>query len=194
MKKARTVEIPDNRTVDFKTYMKLNDHAYKSALFYATNYNKNSFQIREKLLQKGYIKEDITITYNNGNTENHNIIEENIQKLTEQYILDDYQYVVSFIQNGIDSGKSLQTLKNKLFMNKVPQRLIEQVIESEDVEINESYGLDKEASKIARSSSFAKLDKYKKQQKLVRTLVGKGFNMGEVYDWINENSDIIEEG
>lgn len=193
MKKAKTVEIPENRTIDFETYIKLNDHAYKSSLFYVTTYNKNSYQIREKLIQKGYIQDTIIVQYKDGHTEEYNIIDDTLDKLKDQLILDDYQYVKSFLQNGLDSGKSLQSLKNKLFINKIPSEMIDQILDSDEIRIDESYGLDKEASKIVRSSSFYKLDKYKKQQKLLRTLVNKGFKMDEVYAWINDNSDIIDD-
>lgn len=192
MKKAKTVEIPLNKTVDFKTYMQLNDHAYKSALFYVTTYNKNSYQIREKLIQKGYIEEDITVTYKDGNTETYNIIDDTLDKLTQQYLLDDYQYTVNVLQNGVDAGKSVQNLKSKLLQNKIPIEMINEALDSNDVELDEAYGLDKLATKTTNSSSFQKLDKYKKQQKLVRTLVSKGFSMGEVYDWIKEHPDIME--
>lgn len=191
MKKARTVEIPDNRTVDFATYMKLNDHAYQSALFYATNYNKNSYQIKEKLLLKGYINDDLTVTYKDGRTETYNIIEETIAKLKEQYILDDEEYVLNTLQNGLDNGKSLQKLKSKLISSKIPVDMINKAIE--EIEIDESYGLDKEANKIIRSSTFQKMDKYKRQQKMVRTLASKGFKIPEIYEWMNENIDIIED-
>lgn len=193
MKKARTVTIPDDRRVDFKTYTKLNDHAYKSALYYATTYNKNTYQIREKLYDKGYVQDEVIVVYKDGHEERYNIVDETIDKLVAQYISDDYQYTVDFLNNGISSGKSVQSLKTKLVMNKIPPDMISEAIESGDVETDDSYGLDKQAHKIVNSSSFDKLDRFKRQQKLLRSLSSKGFSIPEIYEWMNDHSDDIDE-
>lgn len=192
MKKAKTVSIPDNRIVDFETYMKLNDHAYKSSLFYVTTYNKNSFQIKEKLLEKGYVNAPIVVSYKDGHTEEYNIIEDTIERLVRQHIIDDEQYVINFIQNGLDSGKSLSSLKNKLYMNKIPTDMVTKILDSGYIAIDETDGLDRQATKITNSSSFYKLDKYKKQQKLLRSLATKGFKVSDIYQWIEDNPDSME--
>lgn len=189
MKKARTIHIPDNRVIDEKTYQEYSDHAYKSASWYITAYNKNSFEIKDKLIQKGYIDDDVIVKHNNKQQTLHNMIEETLQKLKDNYMLDDLEYIKEFIQSGINNNKSLNSLKTKLRNKKIPYVLIEKALEDSSLELDETDGLDRQASIIIRSGSFQKLDDFNKKQKLVRRLVSKGFDMGDIYSWIDDNEE-----
>lgn len=189
MKKARVIEIPDDLTITGKQYQEYTEHAYKSASWYVAAYNKNSFEIREKLLNKGYIDDQVTVKHDNGETTYHNLIEETFKKLSENHMLDDMEYVKEFIQNGINNGRSLNALKTKLRNKKIPYQMIEDALQDDSLDLDEEYGLNKQASIIVRSGSFQRLDEFKKKQKLVRSLATKGFDMGEVYSWINENEE-----
>lgn len=189
MRKAKTVNIPDDRILDEKTYQELSDHAYKSASWYISAYNKNSYEIKEKLLQKGFIDDDIIVNSSFGETSYHNIIEETFKKLTDNYMLDDMEYVKEFIQSGINSGKSLNALKTKLRNKKIPYQMIEEALEDTSLDTDEADGLDRQASIISRSGSFQRLDEFKKKQTLMRRLVSKGFDMGDIYSWIDDNEE-----
>lgn len=189
MRKARTVNIPDDRILDEKTYQELSDHAYKSASWYISAYNKNSYEIKEKLLQKGFIDDEIIVNHSSSETSYHNIIEETFKKLTDNYMLDDMAYVKEFIQSGINSGKSLNALKTKLRNKKIPYQMIEEALNDTSLDTDEEDGLDRQASIIARSGSFQRLDEFKKKQTLVRRLVSKGFDMGDIYSWIDDNEE-----
>lgn len=189
MKKARTIAIPDDRVINQKQYQEYSDHAYKSASWYITAYSKNSFEIKEKLLQKGYLDEEITVKHNTGETTHHNMIDETFKKLSDNYMLDDMEYIKEFIQTGINNGRSLNNLKTKLRNKKIPYQMIEDALQDDSLDLDEEYGLDKQASIIVRSGSFQRLDDFKKKQKLVRSLVTKGFDMGDVYSWIDSNEE-----
>lgn len=190
MKKARVIELPENRTIDEKTYEEYSEHAYKSASWYITAYNKNSFEIKEKLMNKGYIDDDVIVQHSKGEITHHNFIEETFQKLADNHMLnDDMDYVKEFIQNGVNNGRSVNAMKTKLRNKKIPYDMITEALEDDSLDLDEEYGLDKQASIIVRSGSFQRLDGFKKKQKLVRRLLSKGFDMGDIYSWINNNEE-----
>lgn len=193
MKKAKQVDFPQDRPLTFEEYNDLSKHAYNSALWYVTNYNKNSYQIRTKLYDKGYLKDEVPVVKNDEKTY-HNIVEETITKLKDFSYINDESYVESAIYSGLRKGKSISSIRTKLFQTGLPKDLIDKGMEefSEETQTEmEDDALDKAASKIVNSYSFTKItDPFKAKQKIVQSLATKGFPMGKIFEWIDENLDL----
>lgn len=192
MKTAKKVEIPDE-PITFEAYTKLIRHGHNSAQWYAMNYNRNSYQIREKLLQKGYPSDDVQYLKRDGSVTSGNLIDEIIQQVKDELIVDDEASLESIISNQYRAGKGLSVIKTKLYRAGYSKDEIERGLEEYDkhydLEEDNWDALCKSANKIVISSSYRKLDGFKAKQKLVRSLVSKGFNMSDIYSWINENVD-----
>lgn len=194
MRQAKTVEIPEDRTITEEEYRKLSSHAYKSSVWYITTYNKNSYQTREKLLKKGYIKDSVIVLKNDSTQYEVNIIDEIIEKLFDYYILDDDAYVDSFIRNSLSRGIGLSSIRVKLLNNGIPQDMIERFFVDYENDTRVDEALDKSAYKIINSSSFRKLDFFKRKEKIVRSLVSKGFALSDIFEWVEEHhGDISDE-
>lgn len=193
MKKAKRVDVPTDRPLDFDEYESLKKHAYNSALWYINNYGKNSYQIRTKLYDKGFLKTEIKVIHDEKEFYS-NIVEEVIEQLIDYSFINDEQYIDNAISSGLNKGKSLSAVKTKLFQTGLPKDLIDEGIErfeeKEDDNL-EDEALDKAANKIVRSYAFTKIDDpFKAKQKIIQSLGTKGFQIGKILEWIDENLDL----
>lgn len=197
MRKAKKVEIPENHTVKQEEYTKLYKHAKTSALWYVTNYNKNSQQIKQKLYDKGYPKTPLKIIKKDQTTTQENIVEKIIEYLEKYGYINDEDYVKNTLDNQLRTGKSITQAKTKLFQSGLNKEFYEPIIEKEikqqNTTYNETESLDKAANKITNKTSFKKLNSFKAQQKLVQNLATKGFPFEQIYEWIENNQEIFEE-
>lgn len=193
MKKARVVEFPSDRALTFEEYEDLKKHAYNSALWYVTNYAKNSYQIRTKLYDKGYPKNEVETVDNYDEKFYSNIVEEVVKQLEDFSYVDDESYIDDAISSGLRKGKSISSIKTKLIHTGLPKDMIEKGLEGfeDDKEELEDDALDRAAQKIVNSYSFTKIeDKFKAKQKVVQSLGTKGFPMGKIFEWIDNNLDL----
>lgn len=191
MKKAKNVEIPLDRPLTYDEYKKLRKHAINSAIWNATHYNRNTFQIRDKLITKGYTTENVTFINKDGDQEDANIIDDTISHLINNSIIDDERLADDYVYNSAMAGKSISSIRTKMFQKMFPKEIIDNSIDKflEEYDDTDSDALIRVAEKIVRVNSFKKLDQYKKKNKLIRMLVSKGFSFNEILDWINEHPE-----
>lgn len=191
MKKARKVEIPDDRALTVGELEDLKSHAWNSSIWYASNYIKTTGQIKQKLYDKGYPRDEVEVINDDGSTTWVNIVEETVERLVEYSYVDDAAYVSSALRSGIRSGKSLSSLKTKLFQAGIDKNLIEEGIAeiSEEDESFEDEALHKTASKLITSRTYLKLEHSDRRNKLVKTLLTKGFQLSAVLEWADEHMD-----
>lgn len=190
MKKARIVEIPSDRPLTTEEYEDFNSHALNSSIWYASTGGKNTYQIKKKLVTKGYSDDDVTIKDDSGLETYENMIANAVERVLELHLVDDEGFVRNAVNAAIRSGKSMSSVRTKMTMTGLPRDFVNSVIEQalldEDDDV-EKEALHRAASKVVTSSAYRKLEGQKAKQKIVMTLVTKGFNMGEVYEWINEH-------
>lgn len=189
MKKARTVDIPVDRPLTFDEYTDLCKHAINSGIWNATKYNKNSWQIREKLLMKGYLDGSVYYIDTDGTEKQADIISDTLKHLIERDFLNDKDLAENFVYNSAMSGVSLLIIRQKMSMKLFPSYMIDEVVNNftEKYGDTDSDGLAKAAEKLSRSSSFRKLDEIKKKQKFMRVLVSKGFSYSDIQCWMEDN-------
>ena len=194
MKQAKKVEIPTDRPLTFKEYEKLSKHAINSARWNIQNYSRNSWQVADKLRNKGYLKEDVTYIDSDGQICQSNIIDETLSKLVEEGTLDDDKLAKDYVESNSLSGKSLSSVRTKMMQRLYPRDLIDKTIEKfeEENEDSEQESFDYAAERLNRNSSFRRLEPIKRKQKFIRTLASKGFSLNLIYEWINSNPGEME--
>lgn len=181
MKKARKVFIKDEITAE--EYEELLQHAKNSALWYQTNFFKNSNQIREKLYDKGFPKHPTLIT---DGTE-RDFVEETIKFLDEMAFLDDEYYVENLVQELMEKGKGINYIKQKAWERKVETEDLEEVLNR--TEFRELYkeSFEKAESRIKASSSYlTREEDWRKKQFLTQRLMQTGFTYGDISTYLTE--------
>lgn len=191
MKKPKIIEIPTDRPLTFKEYEKLRKHAINSATWNVQNYSRNSWQIIDKLKNKGYPTEDVTYTDTDNNIHTSNLIDETLQKLIEDSILDDKQLAEDYVSSQAMSNKSLGSIRTKMMQRLYPRDIIDTAIDnySEQNEDSDQEALDNAAERLTRNSSFSRLEPMKRKQKFIRQLASKGFSLDGIYQWINDHPE-----
>lgn len=192
MRSAKKVSIPDNRRLSYDDYCRLRKHAFNSALFYITTYNKNSFEVHKKLLDKGFIEDDVIVVDANHYEKSMNIIQDVFQDLKESLLIDDEAFVKDYIDQNLSNGKSIQYIKMRLLSKYVPTSMVNEIIEeySDDFNNNEDIALDIEGSKILKKHNISSIDDdNKRKQKFLQAMVRKGFNFQKSLEWYNDNFD-----
>jgi len=153
------------------------ESAYKKAMNYSLNllgkYYKSKHELIKKLREKEY---------------NEDTINKVIGRLDELGYLNDEKYVEAFIRNKQDTSQGLnkRTLYNKLLQKGIDKELIQQGLESSDIDEYQN-ALDA-AQKKLRS---LKGDIKSKKAKLYSFLLYKGFNY-EICSKVINNVDLIE--
>lgn len=197
MKKARKVEVPSDRNLTEKEYNDLNDHAFNSSMWQASNYTRSEKQIREKLYEKGYPKDEVTVDFRFG-LETKNMVEDAVNRLIDLRIIGDEKLAEDIIRLQLSKGNGLMKAKMSAFQKGVSFDVINEVVESleEDNLLEDSINeaLDKAARQIIRTSSYYREeDKRKRDQKFVQKLVTKGFSFSDIAEWKEEYAHLLED-
>jgi len=193
MKTARKVEVPLDRPLTVKEYNDLNDHAFNSAMWQATNYSRSVKQLRDKLKDKGYPEDSVEVDWGNEVTE-HNMIDDAVNRLKDLRLVDDHQLAEAIIKSHLSRGNGISKGRTAAFQKGVPFDVIDEVLEEMDTEDSVSDALDKAARAILRSPSYYRTeDKRKRDQKFVQKLVGKGFSFSDISSWREEFAELLED-
>lgn len=184
MKKAREIEIPEDRPLTFEEFTDFKNHAYNSSSWYATEYVRTEKQIRDKLLKKGYINGEVDYLNEKGVEESFDIIEWVLEKLRDYLLIDDDALARRFVERELNNGKGAQWIHQKLSAKGISHDRVDELIEemkSDDVTIE---GVERVAERYMRNSTYLKQpDKYKKRQKLVSHIISRGFSFDDITLW-----------
>lgn len=193
MKQAKKVEIPENRQLNQKEYDKLSEHAYNSAFFYATSFNKSSAQIREKLYKKGYISDNVFVTDDYGDVSEINIVDDVLTRLEEQYLIDDNDYARKYVQMRLNQGKGTTIIRHELRRNGIENTIIDELLDDVDEdEITKS--VQKSFDRFLRSYGYRSAkDNNTRKQKAFQYLVSKGFSIDTIVTFLNNNWVDVDE-
>lgn len=193
MKTARKVEVPLDRPLTPKEYNNLNDHAFNSSMWQASNYSRSVKQLRDKLKEKGYPEDSVEVDWGTEVTE-HNMIDDAIAKLQDLRLVDDYQLAESIIKSHLSRGNGISKGRTSAFQKGIPFEVIDEVIEGMDTEDSVFQALDKAARAILRTPGYYRTeDKRKRDQKFVQKLVSKGFSFSDISSWREEFAELLEE-
>lgn len=194
MKKAREIEIPETRNLTWEEYSDFNSHAIASSMWYASNYSRNSNQIREKLYAKGYPKDEVAVDTYSGETIYKDMVEDTVEYLIECLLIDDRQYATSVINSQLSRGLGVSRIRSALFAKKVDPELAQELLETLDLEEQTHEAIDRAARKVVKSSAFLKLEPgWPRQQKLTQQLASKGFSFSDISEWRDNNEDAMGE-
>lgn len=196
MKKARHVSIPDDRRLTESQYEELLTHARRSAEWNIVNFGRNETEVREKLRRKGYVTDDVHVVGSDGSETDRNLIEETITYLKETRILDDAQTLENLIYDLASSGKSMTSVRMKALQRRFPAEDVDKAVESYRERYgdeDERTGLDRAAGRIISTASFGNLTWRRKKQRFIGSLVSKGYQMNDIFEWIDAHEEIFDE-
>ena len=189
-KKPRTIELPEDLRITDKEYQDYFDHAKKSGTFYAIKFGKSTGEIREKLIGKGYVDEPVEVIHADESVVKVHLIQDTIDYLVENHLVDDEMIAEHIVSSKRSSGRGNLDILRRLKRKKIPEHIIEQVMEEyedEDDELNDNSPIVKSGYQYQRRSSFRKeQDPFKKKQKLYLFLQGRGFGGSEIRTYMEE--------
>lgn len=188
MRTARKVDFPVGRVLRKKEYDELRAHAYNSALYYVTNFGKNSSQIRSKLVGKGYFDGAVPVDDGFGEIFEADIISDVIETLEKQYLLDDYDYTLKYVKSNFSSGKGESKIRLELIHRGIEKEMIDEVFEELGSEAKFD-AIKKSFDVFVNSSKYEKFEPgYCRKQKVSQYLLNKGFSYSEISDFFVEVS------
>ena len=183
MKQARQVIIPTDRPLTWDEVSDLRAHAKASSLWYATSYSRNSSQITEKLLKKGFLLETVTAFDKEGKKFTVDLIGEVLEYLKDLSVVDDKHYAESFVASKMRAGLGINRIRRELMLKGISSALIDEVmVEIEGSELNDAFEIT--LRRLMNASSFTRLssEPAKQRQKLIQGLLAKGFSYSDISD------------
>jgi len=184
MKKARQIEIPSDRPLTYEEFEDFKNHALNSSLWYASEYTRSEKQITEKLLNKGYIRDDVEYIDDYGESKFFNIIDHVIEHLKQGLVLDDEAYARSLINRYSAGRRGKSYIKTKLYEKGIDSSLAERLLEELRDEEQIIADIDSLAERYMNSSAYLRVeDKYKRRQKLTTHLVTRGYGFDDISLW-----------
>lgn len=196
MKKPKTVEIDD--VISEKEYKRFLKYGINSSTWYATTYARSTHETRDRLIQKGYPTSSTQVKLEkDGEIKEVVILDEVIENLQSNGILNDQAIVEYAIYAAFTNNQGMSKVLRKLSTRGIDRELIDEEMEKltesfdEEEQAQAEYdGVDRLASRMVESYAFTKIaDPWKRKNKLMTTLVRKGYQFGTVQEWIDENSE-----
>lgn len=180
MKKARQVEIPEDRTLDADEYNELKTHAINSTLWYLSNYPAHSSKLRTRLLDKGYVSEPLLVE-----GEERDLLEEVISELRDSHFINDHDFLVSKLNGELSKGKGVTQALMKLRMLGVADDELEaakeEVLQSQE-RLDEA--LAKGYAKALRSAAVRKHEGWNRRVAIKSKLASWGFDFDAIDEWM----------
>lgn len=188
LKKPRMVSIPENRVITPEDYADISEHARKSAFYYASERGKTSGEIRQKLLDKGYVDGYVYVAADMSSDEGraaYDIITDTIEMLDDALMIHDEQIAEDTVRGMLDRGKGSREIREKLHRRLLASDIIESSVASIDDE-DEMQSLRDIAQRYMERSTYQKTeDAFSRRQKLSAFLARRGFS----YEQINRFTD-----
>ncbi len=145
-------------SVEFYNYL-------ENAICYINKYYKNSYMIEQYLIKKGADKD---------------VANKVILYLTEHNLIDDHKYLNDFICHYLDMSYGPKYIISKAYSVNINQNIIKRI--DFNLYKDKIYdNLDKLINKL--TFSIKDEDKYKKRNKIIKSLLNKGYD----YDMIVSN-------
>lgn len=193
MKQAKRVEIPEDRTLTTKEFSRLRDHAVNSASFYALDRGLNSAQIREKLLRKGYIEDDVEYTASDGSQHRFNFIDFALGEVVDRGFVDEEAVAERIVSRCLARGAGVGAIRQAFWVGKVPADVAESVLSKLEVEgqdeVNEA--LQTALRRAKNSFSYRKHEGDTRAQEgyLRKSLMTKGFGWDDIARVLKDEGD-----
>lgn len=200
MKKARIVEIPEDRPLTEDEYEKLSKHAFNSSVWTLGRSRKSEREIRDKLQQKGYVahdvlvkKEDVSLDDARPATYSVNIIDDLIEQLKSLQYIDDEYTAQMIAESELRRGKGPVAIKMKLQQKGFTQDIINETLEEHTVEDDVAEAIQRAADAYTRKSVYRKeANSFMKKQKLMKHLATRGFSFPDINQYFDDVYDYLE--
>lgn len=190
MKKARQIIIPEDRPLTWDEFYDYDLHARNSSIWYATEYTRSEQQIIDKLLAKGYIRDDVAYLSQGGDEKSHNIIDGVLETLRENHLVSDESYAKGLINRYSDSKRGASYIRQKLIAKGISSDDAERLLEETRDEDQIFENIEALASRFVETSSYKRIDNsFKQKQKLTSHLLSRGFSFGDIRDWEDQREE-----
>lgn len=190
MKKARQIEIPEDRALTWDEYYDYNLHARNSSIWYATEYSRSEQQIIDKLLAKGYVRDDVAYVNQAGEETTGNIIDEVLETLRENHLVSDESYAKGLINRYSDSKRGAGYIRQKLIAKGITSDDVDRLLEETRDEEQIFESIEALATRYMESSAYKRVDNsFKQKQKLTSHLISRGYSFGDIRDWEDQREE-----
>lgn len=194
MKKARVIEIPEDRPLTMQEYEDYAKHAVNSCIWTLSRWIQSEQQLRDKLRRKGYVDRPVPVEYigtvfddDLSGIRHINIIQEAIDTLVSQAYLDDTLTAQNLAKRELQRGKGATAIRKKLMEKQYKKEDIEQALASIDDSEDVAYAVEKAANRYMRSATYRKeQEPFLRKQKLMKRLLTRGFNMSDINTYFDE--------
>lgn len=196
-KQPRKVEIPEDTVLDFDTFDELKQHATNSTTWYVGRFPSHSSKLRQRLFEKGYPDAETRYIDYDDEEKSVHIVDTVISELKDLMMIDDIHYIESKLRSGLYSGKGISLLARDLKFKGIPEDEIDAALEAIQDDIADSIAdsVDKAAQKAMRSSAYRKsTNGWQRKMTVSRALMVKGFDRDTIDEWMEANTNLIEDG
>lgn len=181
MRKAKQVEVPSEGPLPWDTYKELRDHAYNSASYYLTNYGKHSAQVRSKLYEKGYPREESEVLTPKGTVVTRHLVRDALAKLAEEGLVDDDHVIEATIERKLAGGMGFRKIGPELSKAGIPREEYEPFLERYQKSQELSQSLERAYRNALNSFSYKKAaTPWERRQKLTQALLRRGFSSDDI--------------
>lgn len=186
-KVARTVVIPEDRPLSIEEFVDLRDHAYNSAFWNVTHYSRTEKQVVDKLLSKGYTRGEVFYLNKDGERKALDIISWVLKELKERELLGDEDYTERFVSSKMSQGWGMSRIRMEALRKGIERDTLDKILEEIDFSEEENDALGRELERALRSSAVQREENhYKRSQRVMQTLMRKGFSYGDIREKMEE--------
>lgn len=190
MKKARQIVIPEDRPLTAEEFYDFELHARNSSIWYATEYTRSEQQIIDKLLAKGYTREDVSYLDKAGVEQTANIIDTVLETLKENFLVNDESYAQGLINRYRDSKRGAGYIRQKLIAKGITSDDAERLLSETKDEEQMFENLDYLAGRYVNSSAYLREENpFKQKQKLTSHLLARGFGFSDIREWEDQREE-----
>lgn len=190
MKKARQIVIPEDRPLTFEEFYDFDLHARNSSIWYATEYTRSEQQVIEKLLAKGYIRDDVEYVDKDGVEHRANIIDNVLETLRENYLVSDDSYALGLINRYRGSKRGDSYIRRQVIAKGIDADVVDRLLEETADEEKTFEAIEALAERYMNSSAYLRVEEgFKRSQKLTTHLVSRGFSFSDIQDWKDQREE-----
>lgn len=178
--KARQVDIPDEAILNEEVYHELQTHAINSAKWYADT-GKTEGEVRDKLLDKGYIEQLVTVVFEDGREEDFDMISIAINKARESYMFVPEDSLADILSKEYSTrGKSIYDFTSMLRKRKFKDEVVSLFTKSYNKERAIEMAFERLEPSVLRKAKTA----YDWTNGVTQKLSGRGFSYSDISSFI----------
>lgn len=186
---ARQVEVPEMVSKD--EAVELIDHCYNSVKWYTENGTYSEWELLNKMFQKGFPRSETVINLGNGESRRVVLAQHAVNRAKKfGHVLSDREFADRVVRDCLRSGKGISVIRRRLLERGVSQSVRDEVL----ADIDDWEALELAVETLSNTSRiYSESDPVKKRQKLVSSLLYRGFSYGKIDSLLNGSRAFTDE-